>query len=160
MHKWETRVILYLIFLHAFAQRTKKQNKKLTPRNCIRLNLDVTWAETGDRYMLKLFRDHLFHTVTENGHPWLDHAHIIQCLNKLDAGTMEKVRSKSFDISVWILLIVYVSIIGSADVKRRTINSNRHLCGAQALLGASVLWFNGGSYIKLKQAYRCCKYIF
>lgn len=56
-----------------------------------RLNLDVTWSETGDRYMLKLFRDYLFHTVTESGQPWLDHAHIIQCLNKLDSGTMEKV---------------------------------------------------------------------
>lgn len=53
--------------------------------------MDVTWSETGDRYMLKLFRDYLFHTVTEDGRPWLDHAHIIQCLNKLDAGTLEKV---------------------------------------------------------------------
>lgn len=42
--------------------------------------------------MLKLFRDYLFHTVTENGQPWLDHTHIIQCLNKLDSGTMEKVN--------------------------------------------------------------------
>lgn len=41
--------------------------------------------------MLKLFRDYLFHTVTDDGRPWLDHAHILQCLNKLDAGTTEKV---------------------------------------------------------------------
>lgn len=44
--------------------------------------------------MLKLFRDYLFHTVTESGQPWLDHAHIIQCLNKLDSGTMEKVNER------------------------------------------------------------------
>lgn len=56
-----------------------------------RLNLDVTWSETGDRYMLKLFRDYLFHTVTEDGRPWLNQSHIVQCLNKLDAGTLEKV---------------------------------------------------------------------
>lgn len=56
------------------------------------MNLDGTWSETGDRYMLKLFRDYLFHSVTEEGIPWLDHAHIVQCLNKLDAGTMERVR--------------------------------------------------------------------
>lgn len=55
--------------------------------------MDVTWSETGDRYMLKLFRDYLFHSVNEDGTPWLDHAHIIQCLNKLDAGTLEKVSS-------------------------------------------------------------------
>lgn len=53
--------------------------------------MDVTWSETGDRYMLKLFRDYLFHSVSEDGRPWLDHAHIVQCLNKLDAGTMERV---------------------------------------------------------------------
>ena len=32
-----------------------------------------------------------FHTVTENGTPWLDMSHIALSLNKLDAGTMEKV---------------------------------------------------------------------
>jgi PAB-dependent poly(A)-specific ribonuclease subunit 3 len=26
-------------------------------------NMDASWAETGDRYMLKLFRDFLFHQV-------------------------------------------------------------------------------------------------
>lgn len=56
------------------------------------MNLDATWSETGDRYMLKLFRDYLFHMITEDGRPWLDHAHILQCLNKLDAGTTEKVH--------------------------------------------------------------------
>lgn len=54
-------------------------------------NLDCTWSEIGDRYMLKLFRDFLFHSVTEDGRPWLDHAHIVQCLNKLDAGSLERV---------------------------------------------------------------------
>lgn len=56
-----------------------------------RFNLDPSWSETGDRYMLKLFRDYLFHSVADDGRPWLDHAHIVQCLNRLDAGTMEKV---------------------------------------------------------------------
>lgn len=55
--------------------------------------MDVTWSETGNRYMLKLFRDYLFHTVTEDGRPWLDMAHIVTTLNKLDAGLMEKVRN-------------------------------------------------------------------
>ena len=31
------------------------------------LNMDQAWAETGDRYMLKLFRDYIFHQVkTQN----------------------------------------------------------------------------------------------
>lgn len=53
--------------------------------------MDATWSETGDRYMLKLFRDYVFHQVSEDGRPWLDMAHIVQCLNKLDAGAPEKV---------------------------------------------------------------------
>lgn len=56
--------------------------------------MDVAWSETGDRYMLKLFRDYLFHTVTADGRPWLNQAHVIQTLNKLDAGTIEKVMHK------------------------------------------------------------------
>ncbi|KAH1187082.1 hypothetical protein KIL84_019831, partial [Mauremys mutica] len=52
---------------------------------------DPTWSETGDRYLLKLFRDHLFHQVTEAGTPWIDLSHIISCLNKLDAGVPEKI---------------------------------------------------------------------
>lgn len=45
--------------------------------------MDTMWSETGDRYMLKLFRDYLFHQVDENGAPWMDMAHIVQCLNKV-----------------------------------------------------------------------------
>ncbi|XP_015921767.1 PAN2-PAN3 deadenylation complex subunit pan3 isoform X2 [Parasteatoda tepidariorum] len=55
------------------------------------LNMDHSWAETGDRYLLKLFRDYLFHQVTEDGRPWVDSAHVIQCLNKLDAGVSDKI---------------------------------------------------------------------
>uniref|UniRef100_A0A182WIF7 PAN2-PAN3 deadenylation complex subunit PAN3 n=1 Tax=Anopheles minimus TaxID=112268 RepID=A0A182WIF7_9DIPT len=73
------------------------------------LNLDVTWSETGDRYMLKLFRDYLFHTVTEDGRPWLNQSHIVQCLNKLDAGTMEKVQLMSRDEQS-VLVVTYAEL--------------------------------------------------
>jgi hypothetical protein len=42
--------------------------------------------------MLKLFRDHVFHSVTAEGRPWLDQAHLAYCLNQLDGGTQDKVR--------------------------------------------------------------------
>jgi PAB-dependent poly(A)-specific ribonuclease subunit 3 len=45
--------------------------------------MDSSWSETGDRYMLKLFRDYLFHQIDSSGVPWIDMAHIIQCLNKV-----------------------------------------------------------------------------
>ncbi|TEB33699.1 hypothetical protein FA13DRAFT_1626754 [Coprinellus micaceus] len=48
------------------------------------------WSETGDRYIIKLFRDYVFHQVDEHGNPVLDMSHVLECLNKLDAGTDEK----------------------------------------------------------------------
>ncbi|XP_063837259.1 PAN2-PAN3 deadenylation complex subunit PAN3-like [Ostrinia nubilalis] len=61
------------------------------------LNMDASWSETGDRYMLKLFRDYLFHAVTEDGRPWIDQAHLAHCLNQLDGGTNAKVELMSRD---------------------------------------------------------------
>uniref|UniRef100_A0A4W4FXY0 PAN2-PAN3 deadenylation complex subunit PAN3 n=1 Tax=Electrophorus electricus TaxID=8005 RepID=A0A4W4FXY0_ELEEL len=72
---------------------------------------DPTWSETGDRYLLKLFRDHLFHQVTEAGMPWIDLSHIVSCLNKLDAGVPEKISLVSRDEKS-VLVVTY------SDLKR------------------------------------------
>lgn len=47
------------------------------------IQMGMAWSETGDRFLLKLFREYLFHQVTESGKPWIDMAHIITCLNKV-----------------------------------------------------------------------------
>lgn len=49
------------------------------------------WAETGDRFQLRLFRDHVFHQVDADGKPVLAIGHMIACLNKLDASSEETV---------------------------------------------------------------------
>ncbi|KAF9468239.1 hypothetical protein BDZ94DRAFT_1154429 [Collybia nuda] len=49
------------------------------------------WSETGDRYIIKLFRDYVFHQVDENNNPVINLAHVLACLNKLDVGTDEKI---------------------------------------------------------------------
>jgi len=49
----------------------------------VRFGSDVSWSETGDRYLLKLFRDYLFHQVTPSGAPWIDLAHVVLTLNKV-----------------------------------------------------------------------------
>ncbi|XP_053268690.1 PAN2-PAN3 deadenylation complex subunit PAN3 isoform X1 [Pleuronectes platessa] len=72
---------------------------------------DPSWSETGDRYLLKLLRDHLFHQVTEAGTPWIDLSHIVSCLNKLDAGVPEKISLVSRDEKS-ILVVTY------SDLKR------------------------------------------
>ena len=45
---------------------------------------DEQWSETGDRYLLKLLRDYLFHQVLPSGAPWINLAHIVQTLNKVN----------------------------------------------------------------------------
>lgn len=72
-------------------------------------NLDPQWSETGDRYMLKLFRDYLFHQVDENGAPWVDMAHIVQSLNKLDNGVSEKICLMSRDETT-VLVVSYAEL--------------------------------------------------
>ncbi|KAF2466335.1 uncharacterized protein BDR25DRAFT_237318 [Lindgomyces ingoldianus] len=57
----------------------------------------TAWAETGERYYLKLFRDYVFHQVDTNGHPVTNLAHVLDCLNKLDAGSEEKIALISRD---------------------------------------------------------------
>ncbi|KAG6335052.1 hypothetical protein ID866_4030 [Astraeus odoratus] len=55
------------------------------------------WSETGDRYIIKLFRDYVFHQVDENGNPVVNLSHVLTCLNKLDAGTDERIMLVSRD---------------------------------------------------------------
>ncbi|KAJ5091408.1 hypothetical protein NUU61_006278 [Penicillium alfredii] len=58
---------------------------------------DRQWSENGERYFLKLFRDYVFHQVDAQGEPVVDLGHVLTCLNKLDAGTDEKVTLVSRD---------------------------------------------------------------
>ena len=58
---------------------------------------DPRWSETGDRYIIKLFRDYVFHQVDTNGNPVLDIGHMIRALNKLDAGVDERICLVSRD---------------------------------------------------------------
>lgn len=45
--------------------------------------MNQAWSETGDRYILKLFRDFVFHAIGFEGEPIMDTAHVVQCLNKV-----------------------------------------------------------------------------
>ncbi|KAJ5147117.1 PAN2-PAN3 deadenylation complex subunit PAN3 [Penicillium atrosanguineum] len=58
---------------------------------------DRQWSESGERYFLKIFRDYVFHQVDPQGEPVVDLGHILACLNKLDAGSDEKVTLVSRD---------------------------------------------------------------
>ncbi|OSD03655.1 hypothetical protein PYCCODRAFT_1434044 [Trametes coccinea BRFM310] len=60
-------------------------------------NHDTRWSETGDRYIVKLFRDYVFHQVDELGRPVVNLTHVLTCLNKLDAGSDERIMLVSRD---------------------------------------------------------------
>jgi len=55
------------------------------------------WSETGDRYIIKLFRDYVFHQVDENLDPVVNLTHVLTCLNKLDAGSDERMMLTARD---------------------------------------------------------------
>ncbi|VDL85109.1 unnamed protein product [Nippostrongylus brasiliensis] len=75
-------------------------------------NLDPSWSETGDRFLIKLFRDYVFHQVTESGKPWMDMAHIVQCLNKVPRGGFQRVEHDSLcGSSSLVVSTVFLSII-------------------------------------------------
>lgn len=59
--------------------------------------LDPRWSDTGDRYILKLFRDYVFHSIGLDGNPVLDLSHVLTCLNKLDVGLDERIMLISRD---------------------------------------------------------------
>jgi len=86
-------------------------------------NASALWAETGERYYLKLFRDYVFHQVDANGHPVINLAHVLDCLNKLDAGTEEKIMLVSRDEQ-------NVLIVSYRELKRGLENSFQDLIRA------------------------------
>lgn len=58
---------------------------------------DRQWSENGERYFLKLFRDFVFHQVDAQGDSVVDLGHVLACLNKLDAGSDERITLVSRD---------------------------------------------------------------
>ena len=59
--------------------------------------IDANWSESGDCYILKLFRDYVFHQADVGGRPVMDLSHVISSLNKLDAADEEKIVLVSRD---------------------------------------------------------------
>eukprot|EP00020_Sapocribrum_chincoteaguense_P014122 CAMPEP_0170736858 /NCGR_PEP_ID=MMETSP0437-20130122/3829_1 /TAXON_ID=0 /ORGANISM="Sexangularia sp." /LENGTH=594 /DNA_ID=CAMNT_0011075229 /DNA_START=42 /DNA_END=1826 /DNA_ORIENTATION=+ len=81
---------------------------------------DSKWSETGDRYLLKLFRDYVFHQVNEFGAPVVDYGHVLDTLNKLDAGSPEELVLVSRDESTFMR-------ISYADLKKAAASAFQEL---------------------------------
>lgn len=73
---------------------------------------DAEWAESGERYVLALFRDHLFRLDDPQENPSnADMGRIIDCLNKLDVGSSERLVLVSRDEQTAL-------VVSYAEVKR------------------------------------------
>jgi len=85
--------------------------------------VDRRWSETGDCYVLKLFRDYVFHQADAAGRPVLDLGHLVTSLNKLDASDEEKIVLTSRDGKS-------IMVVSFADVARCLQNAYAELCNA------------------------------
>lgn len=72
---------------------------------------EEAWAETGDRYLLLLFRDWLFHQPRPDGAPRLDWGLVYEALGKLDVGAPERILLLSRDEATML-------VASFADIKR------------------------------------------
>jgi len=72
---------------------------------------DPNWSETSERYLLKLFRDYVFHQVDSQGKPVTDLSHVLMCLNKLDSNADEKLTLISRDDQT-------CAIVSYAEIRR------------------------------------------
>ena len=65
---------------------------------------ELAWSQQGHSYMLLLARDYIFHQVDASGRSITNMAHIVGCLNRLDAGSEEKITLTSRDNTTIMIL--------------------------------------------------------
>ncbi len=66
-----SRIVRLLVKLNMINERPELDASQHVPGTAS-ANPTSIWAETGERYYLKLFRDFVFHQVDANGHPVTD----------------------------------------------------------------------------------------
>lgn len=105
--------------------------------------VDSRWSESGDCYVLKLFRDYVFHQADEGGRPMMDLGHVVSALNKLDAADDEKIVLTSRDGKSML-------VVSFADVARCLDNAYAELCAGASNVGSRPLGnpaVAGGGYM-------------
>ena len=94
------------------------------------------WAETGDRYIIKLFRDFIFHQHNNEGAPVLDWGHVFECLNKLEVGVAERILLLSRD-EMSMLVASY------GDIKHCVQTAYSDLIKESSCLNSKARWQRG-----------------
>ena len=83
--------------------------------------LNRRWAQSGDCYVLTLFRDYVFHQADGVGNPVMDLGHVVTALNKLDAADEEQIALASRDGKT-------IIVVSYAEVARCLESAFHELC--------------------------------
>jgi len=84
------------------------------------------WTESGDGFVLKLFRDYVFHQADGAGNPIMDLGHVVTCLNKVDAGDEERILLTARDAKT-------VLVVSYADIAQSLERAYGELCGGSVM---------------------------
>lgn len=88
-------------------------------------SLDPRLAATGDRYLLTLFKDYVFHLENEAGNPVADLSHVVQTLNKLELCSGERVLLVSPDQKS-IITVTYADLNTCLEKAFRELSKHQH----------------------------------
>lgn len=90
----------------------------MTKLNCLNerpeYEHDRTYSTQGSRAVLGLFRDYVFHQVDAQANPAVDMGHILACLNKLDAGSEERIVLTTRDEQS-VIVVSYKELKGALE---------------------------------------------
>lgn len=106
---------------------------------CVSGGNDGPWSDTGERYLLSLYRDLVFHSVHGGGVPNLDWGHVVHQLNLLDAGSPEKTMLSSRNGDA-LMLVRYADLRNAVEHAYQDLLRQQH-----EGLGASPLAFAGSA---------------
>jgi len=97
------------------------------------------WSQSGDCYVLTLFRDYVFHQADGAGNPVMDLGHVVTALNKVDAADEEKIVLSSRDGKS-------MMVVSFADVARCLDSAYQDLCSGSVPPPALQHQGSGGPY--------------
>ena len=60
-------------------------------------NSNISWSDTNDSHIIRLFCDYVFHQKDEQLHPVFEYGRVVDSLAKLDAGEQESIQLCSAD---------------------------------------------------------------
>jgi|TARA_B110000208_G_C11456073_1_gene316495 PAB-dependent poly(A)-specific ribonuclease subunit 3 len=74
-----------------------------------------TFSETGNRYVLSLFRSFVFHQTGEEGRPALEFGHVVESLAKLDVRSDEEIVLSTPDQKS-LIIVTYADVARCLDI--------------------------------------------